>query len=118
MTLIFCPRCSRHLPDKATTCAHCGHPIAPVARRKSGAVAAAWTLMYPGLGHIYCGEANRGILWIVVMSALYWFAYATGSILVLVIAFSMTVGCAVEAIRIANRTWASSSLPDPMIGKI
>ena len=80
-----CPTCESENPIDATTCRICGTPFGKllqeqtVAPRSDPGRATAYSLLFPGLGHVVAGRAGEGAARAVI------FAYAAAtSIIVLV----------------------------------
>ena len=107
MALIKCPECNTDVSDSAAVCMRCGFAInKPVAQQgytqsvippKSPGVAAVLNFVWSGVGNIYIGQMNKGV----IISAIY------------LILISIYIGLMIndmKAHRVAQYTHAISSV--------
>jgi TM2 domain-containing membrane protein YozV len=77
-----CPYCREYVLARAVQCKHCGEILdeelaesrsrrREPARRWNPGVAAVLSFLIPGLGQMYKGQVLSGLLWFLVMAALY-----------------------------------------------
>lgn len=69
---MYCPNCGKEIPEGAKFCPDCGHgagasgdvsaSAALMFNKKSEGLALILSLLIPGLGHIYVGQTNRGVM--------------------------------------------------------
>ncbi len=79
MALVLCPECKKEISSSAASCPHCGHQLK--VKKFNPGVAAALSLVLPGLGQVYQRRILWGIIWLLVTVAGYMFFIIPGIIL-------------------------------------
>ena len=109
----FCSKCGKETMDKAVICVTCGAALPTIAAAgdKSPAVAVILNLLWVGVGNIYLGQKNKGIV----------FGGITFFLILLVIAscgfgsfifLPYQIAMAVDAALIAGRINKGESVPE------
>jgi hypothetical protein len=65
-----CENCGMKVDAAATICPRCGESMAPKPRKgttsdKSATIATIASIIFPGLGHLYSGQRNRGLAFLI-----------------------------------------------------